>query len=92
MSYMGAPSGTRIVANSTGNNVQMEMQFDYEDTPHKIDEFLKKLGWTEHFSNHPDTQATVYQKVNDTETENMYFSWAEAMAYVWYRMLTLGGA
>ena len=87
MSYMGAPSGTRIVANSSGNNVQMEMQFDYEDTPAKVDQFLKKLGWTEHFTNHPDTQ-----KIGDVDTENMYFSWIEAMGYEWYRMITLGGA
>jgi len=91
MSFMVPPTGTTIRTNASGSGVQLELDFDYQDTPPKVDEFLKKVGWSEHYSNHPNTQETLYQKIGDEDTQGMYFTWVEAMAYEWYRTITLGG-
>jgi hypothetical protein len=88
--YNAWPDSTRIITTSTSNGIQFDMHHDEHRVPPNIEQFLGELGWTSQ-CNDPDTREQLYTKVSDLDLSNKHFKWYEAIAYEWYRTMTLGG-
>ena len=90
MAYNQWPAKSQIIPVATANEVSFNFSGTPQATPNNVDQFLKKLGWTQNNVD-PDNDDELYQKQNDPEISLMHFRWYEAVAYEWYRMMTIGG-
>jgi hypothetical protein len=90
MAYNQWPSQSQIIPKLTANEITLTFSGTQQTTPMNIDKFLKELGWTQNNVD-PDNNDELYQKQNDQEISLMHFRWYEAVAYEWYRTMTLGG-
>jgi hypothetical protein len=85
------PDSTKVMAEATtSNNIQLFSKHEKEETPTDIKNFLAGLGWQATMK-HPDNEDDLWSKPGDMEIASFYFRWYEAVAYEWYRMLTIGG-
>ena len=88
--YDSFPVASKVTANTTGNGIELYAQPSNHDVPAKIQDFLTGMGWNTGTYD-PDTNEQLFQKMSDVDISNYYFRWPEAMAYEWYRMMSLGG-
>jgi len=92
MAYNQWPGGlgSQITTHSVANTVEYKYSATYQYVPQGIPKWLQDMGWTTS-TNDPDTEEMLFQRQGDEQNSTMYFRWYEAVAYEWFRMMTLGG-
>ena len=92
MAYNQWPGGlgSQVTTHASANTVEYKYSGAYQYVPVGIPVFLQDMGWNT-TCNDPDTEEMLFQKQGDPNISTMYFRWYEAVAYEWFRMMTLGG-
>jgi hypothetical protein len=99
MSFWSTPVGTQVEVSGSGASLTLSLKKDDHECPPRILEFLKMLGWQD-FNTCPDTGECLLTKNDEIHNEQgsiengthgYYYRWYEAIAYEYYKMMTIGG-
>ena len=88
MATQNWPQGQELHLSTSDNKITIQPQVQQQDCPTKIEELLRNLGWVQ-ATTHPDTFEPMWQKTAEEDTEGMYYKWYEAMAYEFYKFVTI---
>jgi len=93
MSFLNLPQPTEIRITPSGSTYDIRVETSPEAVPPDIVKFLEEAGWKQ-FNFHPDTTEPLFEKkvtgINAGYEETIHCRWSEAMAYEFYRFLTIG--
>ncbi len=93
MSWLNLPMPTRVSIVPSGSTYDITLDVPEEQVPLDVNKFLKDAGWQQ-YNFHTETREPIYEKAI-TEVSGLeqthYCRWSEAMAYEFYRFLTIGG-
>lgn len=92
MSWTSLPMPTRVSITPSGSTYDITIDAPDEQVPLNVDKFLKEAGW-EQFNFHTDTREPIYEKAIAEASgleQKYYCRWSEAVAYEFYRFLTIG--
>lgn len=99
MSHWSVPEAIAVKAEGNGPSVTLSINIPQEECPLRIDAYLKEIGWQTN-SWCPNTGEPLYSKndeihneqgILENGTSGYYFRWHEAIAYEFYKMMTIGG-
>lgn len=93
MSWTTLPMPTKVNITPCGSTYDITLDTPTEQhVPPEINKFLKEAGW-EQFNFHTETREPIFEKTMKEPTgyeQQHYCRWYEAMAYEFYRFLTIG--
>lgn len=88
MSYNQYPDKDQMMLSTSDNKITIEPNRIPHDCPDQINAFLLNCGWVcSHYD--PNTHEPLFQKANELAAQSMYYRWYEAMAYEFWRFVTL---
>ena len=71
--------------------LNLDLQVTSENCPNNVREFLIQCGWIESLQE-PNTYEPLFTKEQEMGTQCMRFRWHEAMAYEFYKFISLSVA
>lgn len=89
MSYNSFPQESGLRTGSTSGDISIYVDKPDHVAPTDVHEFLTTHGWTD-YGNDPNSGEALYC-LDGNFNGVTYYRWYEAMAYEFYKFITLGG-